>query len=127
MLLLHTELGNINENDILLAVASRAIVIGFNVVPDGSAIRLANEKGVSIREYQVIYKLIEDVEKALQGLLDPELTEVIVGEAEIREVFKISKVGRIAGCYMRSGEFRRKAKARLFVMVLSSMKEEYHL
>tara|TARA_Y100001968_G_scaffold43681_1_gene33801 strand:- start:275 stop:2056 length:1782 start_codon:yes stop_codon:yes gene_type:complete len=111
--LLHTELGNINENDILLAVASRAIVIGFNVVPDGSAIRLANEKGVSIREYQVIYKLIEDVEKALQGLLDPELTEVIVGEAEIREVFKISKVGRIAGCYMRSGEFRRKAKAKV--------------
>ena len=111
--LLHTELGNINENDILLAVASRAIVIGFNVSPDGSAIRLANEKGVSIREYQVIYKLIEDVEKALQGLLDPELTEVIVGEAEIREVFKISKVGRIAGCYMRSGEFRRKAKAKV--------------
>ena len=111
--LLHSELGNINENDVLLAIASRAIVIGFNVKPDASAQKLARSKGVSIREYQVIYRLVEDVDKALQGLLEPEEQEVVVGEAEVREVFKISKIGRIAGCYMRSGEFRRKALARV--------------
>ena len=111
--LLHAELGNINENDVLLAIASRAIVIGFNVRPDASAHKLARSKGVSIREYQIIYRLVEDVDKALQGLLEPEEREVIVGEAEVREVFKISKVGQIAGCYMRSGEFHRKALARV--------------
>ncbi len=111
--LLHSELGNINENDVLLAIASRAIVIGFNVKPDASAQKLARSKGVSIREYQVIYRLVEDVDKALQGLLEPEEQEVVVGEAEVREVFKISKIGQIAGCYMRSGEFRRKALARV--------------
>jgi len=111
--LLHTELGNINENDVLLAIASRAIVIGFNVRPDASAQKLARSKGVSIREYQVIYRLVEDVDKALQGLLEPEEQEVVVGEAEVREVFKISKIGQIAGCYMRSGEFRRRALARV--------------
>ena len=111
--LLHTELGNINENDVLLAIASRAIVIGFNVKPDASAQKLARSKGVSIREYQVIYRLVEDVDKALQGLLEPEEQEVVVGEAEVREVFKISKIGQIAGCYMRSGEFRRRALARV--------------
>ena len=111
--LLHTELGNINENDVLLAIASRAIVIGFNVKPDASAQKLARSKGVSIREYQVIYRLVEDVDKALQGLLEPEEQEVVVGEAEVREVFKISKIGQIAGCYMRSGEFRRKSLARV--------------
>jgi translation initiation factor IF-2 len=111
--LLHAELGNINENDVLLAIASRAIVIGFNVRPDTSAHKLARSKGVSIREYQIIYRLVEDVDKALQGLLEPEEREVVVGEAEVREVFKISKVGQIAGCYMRSGEFRRKALARV--------------
>ena len=111
--LLHAELGNINENDVLLAIASRAIVIGFNVNPDAAAHKLARSEGVSIREYQVIYRLVEDVDKALQGLLEPEEQEVVVGEAEVREVFKISKVGRIAGCYMRSGEFRRKALARV--------------
>ena len=111
--LLHSELGNINENDVLLAIASRAIVIGFNVKPDASAQKLARSKGVSIREYQVIYRLVEDVDKALQGLLAPEEQEVVVGEAEVREVFKISKIGQIAGCYMRSGEFRRKALARV--------------
>ncbi|MBO36340.1 MAG: translation initiation factor IF-2 [Anaerolineaceae bacterium] len=111
--LLHTELGNINENDVLLAIASRAIVIGFNVKPDTSAQKLARSKGVSIREYQVIYRLVEDVDKALQGLLEPEEQEVVVGEAEVREVFNISKIGQIAGCYMRSGEFRRRALARV--------------
>ncbi len=111
--LLHTELGNINENDVLLAIASRAIVIGFNVRSDASVQKLARSKGVSIREYQVIYRLVEDVDKALQGLLEPEEQEVVVGEAEVREVFNISKIGQIAGCYMRSGEFRRRALARV--------------
>ena len=111
--LLHAETGNISENDVLLAAASRAIVIGFNVKPDVAARNLASTEGVSIRQYQVIYRLVEDVEKALKGLLEPESREVVLGEADVRAVFKISKVGRIAGCYMREGEFRRKAHARV--------------
>jgi translation initiation factor IF-2 len=110
---LHAETGNISENDVLLAAASRAIVIGFNVKPDVAARNLASTEGVSIRQYQVIYRLVEDVEKALKGLLEPESREVVLGEADVRAVFKISKVGRIAGCYMREGEFRRKAHARV--------------
>jgi translation initiation factor IF-2 len=73
----------------------------------------AATEGVSIRQYEVIYRLVEDVEKALTGLLEPESREVVLGQAEVRAVFKISKVGRIAGCYMREGEFRRKARARV--------------
>ncbi len=110
---LHAETGNISENDVLLATASRAIVIGFNVQPDVAARSLASTEGVSIRQYDVIYRLVEDVEKALTGLLEPEYREAVLGEAEVRAVFKISKVGRIAGCYMRDGEFRRKARARV--------------
>lgn len=110
---LHSEAGNISENDVLLAAASRAIVIGFNVQPDAAARSLARTEGVSIRQYEVIYRLVEDVEKALNGLLEPESRESVLGEADVRAVFKISKVGRIAGCYMREGEFRRKARARV--------------
>ena len=111
--LLHAETGNVSENDVLLAAASHAIVIGFNVKPDAAARSLASTEGISIRQYEVIYRLVEDVDNALKGLLEPESREVVLGEAEVRAVFKISKVGRIAGCYMREGEFRRKARARV--------------
>ena len=111
--LLHAETGNISVNDVLLAAVSSAIVIGFNVKPDVAAHSLASTEGVSIRQYEVIYRLVEDVEKALTGLLEPESREVVLGEAEVRAVFKISKVGGIAGCHIREGEFRRKARARV--------------
>jgi translation initiation factor IF-2 len=112
--ILHAETGDIGDNDILLASASNAVVIGFNVQADHTARRLAEGEGVSIRLYDIIYRLTEDVEKALQGMLEPEEKESILGHAEVRAVFRISKVGNIAGCYVRDGEFRRNARIRVF-------------
>jgi translation initiation factor IF-2 len=111
--ILHTETGNIGENDIMLASASEAIVIGFNVQADGAARRLAESEGVSIRLYDIIYRLTEDIEKALKGMLAPEEVETVIGHAEVRQVFRISKVGNIAGCRVTDGEVRRNAKMRV--------------
>ena len=111
--ILHAEAGNIGENDVMLASASNAIVIGFNVQADAPARRLAEAEGVSIRLYDIIYRLFEDVEKALKGMLEPEYKEVVIGKAEVRAVFRISKIGNIAGCRVIEGEVRRNAKARL--------------
>ncbi|MGD0004875.1 MAG: translation initiation factor IF-2 [Anaerolineaceae bacterium] len=111
--ILYAETGNITENDINLASASKAIVVGFNVSADTAARRMAEVDGVSIRVYDIIYRLIEDIEKALKGMLTPEFNEVIVGRADILQVFRISKVGNIAGCRVTSGEIRRNGKARL--------------
>jgi translation initiation factor IF-2 len=111
--ILHAETGNISESDVMLAVASNAIVIGFNVQADSAARRLADSEGVSIRLYDIIYRLTEDIEKALQGMLEPEIREVTIGKAEIRAIFKISKVGKIAGCIVRDGEIRRNANIRV--------------
>ncbi len=111
--ILHAETGNIGENDIMLAAASKAIVIGFNVQADASARRLADTEGVSIRLYDIIYRLTEDVEKALTGMLDPEEVENVLGHAEVRAVFRISKTGKIAGCYVLDGEIRRNARIRV--------------
>jgi translation initiation factor IF-2 len=105
--------GNITESDVMLAVASKAVVLGFNVQPDGSAERLAETEGVSIRLYEIIYRLTEDIEKALKGMLEPEEKEVVIGKAEVRAVFRISKVGKIAGCIVRDGELRRNATIRV--------------
>lgn len=110
---LHAETGNISENDVMLAVASHAIVIGFNTTADSAARKLAEAEGVSIRLYSIIYRLIEDVEKALKGMLEPEYVEVILGLADVLAVFKITKVGAIAGCRVSKGEIRRNAKARV--------------
>jgi len=110
---LHAETGNISENDVMLATASHAIVIGFNVQADLAARRLAETEGVSIRLYNIIYRLTEDIEKALKGMLAPEIKEVVVGRAEVLAVFKISKVGNIAGCKVKEGELRRNGKVRL--------------
>jgi len=111
--ILHSETGNITDNDVLLAAASKAIVIGFNVQPDGSARRLADSEGVSIRLYDIIYRMTEDIEKALKGMLEPEFREVKFGHAEVMAVFKITKVGNIAGCRVRDGEIRRNGKIRV--------------
>jgi translation initiation factor IF-2 len=110
---LHTETGNIGENDVMLAAASKAVVIGFNVQADASARRLAESEGVSIRLYDIIYRLLEDVEKALKGMLEPEIQETIIGKAVVRAVFKISKIGNIAGCRVAEGEIRRNARIRV--------------
>lgn len=111
--ILHAEAGNIGENDVMLASASNAIVIGFNVHADAAARRLAESEGVSIRIYDIIYRLFEDVEKALKGMLEPEYKETVIGKAEVRAVFRISKIGNIAGCRVTEGEVRRNAKVRL--------------
>jgi translation initiation factor IF-2 len=111
--ILHAETGNIGENDVMLAAASKAVVIGFNVQPDAGARRLAEAEGVSIRIYDIIYRLTEDVEKALKGMLEPEEKETIIGHAEVRAVFHISKVGNIAGCRVTDGEIRRNARMRV--------------
>jgi translation initiation factor IF-2 len=129
--ILYAETGNITENDVSLAAASKAIVLGFNVSADVAARRKAEVEGVSIRVYDIIYRLIEDIEKALKGMLTPEFKEVILGRAEILQIFHISKVGNIAGCRVALGEIRRNAKARLvragqviFDGELSSLKHE---
>jgi len=111
--ILHAETGNIGESDIMLASASKAIVIGFNVEADSAAQRLADTEGVSIRLYNIIYRLTEDVEKALKGMLEPELKETVIGHAEVRAIFRISKVGNIAGCRVVDGELRRNAHIRV--------------
>jgi translation initiation factor IF-2 len=111
--ILHSGTGNIGENDVMLAAASRAIVIGFNVEADNAARRLAEKEGISIREYHIIYRLLEDIEKALKGLLEPEERLTTIGRAEVRATFKIPKLGAIAGCYVVEGEMRRNAEARV--------------
>ena len=111
---LHAETGNIGENDVMLASASKAIVIGFNVQADVAARRLADKEGISIRLYDIIYRMTEDIEKALKGMLEPEVTEKEIGRAEVLAVFPISKIGKIAGCRVREGVLRRNAKVRMY-------------
>lgn len=111
--ILHQATGNITESDVMLAVASGAIILGFSVGVDQAAQRMAEAEGVDIRIYNVIYNLIEDVQKALTGLLEPVYKEVITGHAEVRAVFKISKVGRVAGCQVLDGEIQRGAQVRI--------------
>jgi translation initiation factor IF-2 len=111
--ILHAETGNITENDVMLAAASKAVVIGFDVQADAPARRLAEAEGVSIRLYDIIYRMVEDIEKALKGMLEPEEMETVIGHAEVRAVFRISKIGNVAGCYVTEGELRRNAKVRV--------------
>jgi translation initiation factor IF-2 len=111
--ILHSGVGGINESDIMLAAASEAIIIGFNVRPSQAAQTLAEQEGVDVRTYQVIYKVTEDVTAALMGMLKPEYREVVLGQAEVRATFKASKVGTIAGCMVTNGIMQRGAKARV--------------
>jgi translation initiation factor IF-2 len=108
-----TGIGAISEGDIMLASASSAIVVGFNVRPNAEARSLAEREGVDVRTYRVIYKLTEDIQQALVGMLAPEHVEETIGEAEVRALFRISRLGVIAGCYVTNGVVRRNAQIRL--------------
>jgi len=108
----HRAVGAITANDITLAAATNATLIGFNVRPDRKIRELAEAEKVEIRTYEIIYKLIEDIEKAMKGMLKPEFEEVVTGEAEVRELFRAPKVGAIAGCFVRSGVITRGSKVR---------------
>ncbi|HJR81298.1 MAG TPA: translation initiation factor IF-2 [Anaerolineales bacterium] len=112
--ILYSETGNIGENDVMLASTSHAIIIGFNVQADVSARRLAEKEGVDIRLYEIIYRMTEDIEKALKGMLEPEVKEKVLGRAQVLAVFAASKFGKVAGCRVTDGELRRNAKVRLF-------------
>ena len=111
--ILYAETGNIGENDVMLASASSAIIIGFNVQADVPARRLAEKEGVSLRLYEIIYRMTEDIEKALKGMLEPETVEKIIGRAQVLAVFSASKLGKVAGCKVTDGELRRNARIRL--------------
>jgi len=111
--IIHTAVGAINESDITLAAASNAIVIGFNVRPDVNAKRAADSEKVEVRLHRVIYKAIEEIEAAMKGMLDPEFEEKIIGQAEVRQTFKVSKIGTIAGSYVTDGKITRDSGVRL--------------
>ncbi|HXW34140.1 MAG TPA: translation initiation factor IF-2 [Acidimicrobiales bacterium] len=108
----HRGVGGITEYDVTLAIASTATIIGFNVRPDRRARELAEDKDVEIRTYEVIYKLLEDIESAMVGMLAPEFEEIVTGEAEVRQVFRVPRVGAVAGCYVREGVITRGSKVR---------------
>jgi translation initiation factor IF-2 len=111
--IIHDGTGNVTESDIMLALASRAIVIGFNVEADPAARRMAEVEGVDIRPYDIIYKLVDDIEKALKGLLEPVYADVVIGHAEVRAIFRIPQRGKIAGVYVTDGQVTRNALARI--------------
>jgi len=111
--IIHSAVGGVTEGDVMLAAASNAIVIGFNVRPEHKAQNLAEKEGVDLRLYSIIYELADDVKKAMEGMLAPTLKETVLGRATVRETFRISKVGAIAGCYVTDGKILRTAKVRL--------------
>ena len=110
---IHGGVGAVNESDVSLAATSNAIIIGFNVRPDAMAKQLADQEGVDLRLYKVIYQAIEDVEAAMKGMLDPVFEEKVIGHAEVRQLFKASGVGTIAGSYVLDGIFQRNCKVRI--------------
>jgi translation initiation factor IF-2 len=111
--ILHRAVGGISESDVQLADASQAIIIGFRVAPEDRAISLADEKKIDIRRYDIIYQVTDEVKKAIEGMLVPEIKETHLGRASVRQVFKISKVGTVAGCFVTQGTIERSAKVRL--------------
>ena len=111
--IIHGGVGAITETDIMLASASNAIIIGFNVRPDVNARKAAEVEKIDLRLYRVIYDAIEDVKAAMTGLLEPEIKEVILGRVEVRKIFKASKLGTIAGCYVLEGKVTRDSGIRL--------------
>ncbi len=108
-----SSVGAISENDVTLASASNAIILGFNVRPMAAVKKIADQEGVEIRLYSIIYRIQEDIEAALKGMLEPELEEYVIGQAEVRDTFKVSKIGTIAGCYVTDGVIRRDSLVRL--------------
>jgi translation initiation factor IF-2 len=110
---IHSGVGGINESDVELADASKAVIIGFQVAPDEAARQMAEQRHVEIRQYRVIYEIFDDLKKALSGLLEPEIREKHHGRAEVRKVYKVSKIGNVAGCYVTEGHIQRGSKIRL--------------
>ena len=106
-------MGGVNESDVMLAAASDGLVLAFNVRPVGDARRIADQQGVEIRSYSVIYRAIEDLRAAMQGMLEPEEVESALGQAEVRQLFRASRVGTIAGSYVTEGQVRRGAQVRV--------------
>ena len=112
--MIHTGVGGITENDVNLAAASNAMVVGFNVRPSAEARQLAERQGIEIRQYRVIYELTQQIEQALVGMLSPVETEAVIGEVEVRALFRVSRLGTIAGCMVTSGVVRRGSNVRIF-------------
>jgi translation initiation factor IF-2 len=108
-----SDIGNVSESDVMLASASDAIIVAFGVEVDSAAKRRADSEGIEVRSYDIIYHLIEDVEQALEGLLEPVYEDRVIGTAEVRQVFQIPRAGKVAGSYIREGEVRRGADARV--------------
>jgi translation initiation factor IF-2 len=108
----HRAVGGITQNDVQLAATSNATIIGFNVRPDRQARELADAERVEIRAYEIIYQVLEDVENAMRGLLKPVFEEIVTGEAEVREIFRVPRIGAIAGCYVTNGQITRGSKVR---------------
>jgi translation initiation factor IF-2 len=111
--IIHTGVGAISESDVNLAVASSAVLIGFNVRADAGARKLIEVNDVDVRYYNIIYEAVDEIKAALGGMLPPEQRESIIGSVEIREVFRISKIGAVAGCYVRDGRITRESKVRV--------------
>jgi translation initiation factor IF-2 len=111
--LVYTAVGGISESDVNLAIASKAVIIGFNTRADAGARKLAENNGVDIRYYNIIYDAVDELKAAMSGMLTPEKKEEVIGTAEIRQVFRVSKIGAIAGCMVTSGVVRRTASLRL--------------
>lgn len=111
--IIHSGVGGINEGDAVLAEASGAIIIGFNVVPEDRIRQMAEAKGVDIRLYNIIYRITEDLKAAMIGMLEPETEEKVLGRLVVRNTFKVSNLGTIAGCYVTSGVIQKNAKLRL--------------
>lgn len=111
--IIHGAVGGITETDVTLAAASNAIILGFNVRPDANAKKLSAKENIDIRTYRIIYELIEDIQAAMEGMLDPEFKEVVTGSAEVRQMFKVPNVGVIAGCYITDGAINRNDKVRV--------------
>jgi translation initiation factor IF-2 len=109
----YSAVGGISESDINLAIASKAVVIGFNVRADGQARKVAEHNGIDLRYYNIIYDAVDELRAAMSGMLTPDKKEEVIGNAEIRQVFKVSKIGSIAGCMVTSGVVRRSARVRL--------------
>jgi len=111
--IIHSSTGTITETDVMLASASNAVIFGFNVRPDSRVTEIAEQEGVDIKLYDIIYNVIADVKAAMEGLLDPVFKEVVQGRAEIRDLFKITKIGTIAGCSVLDGKISRNANLRV--------------
>jgi translation initiation factor IF-2 len=111
--IIHTGSGSITESDVMLAIASQGIIIAFNTGTEGGAERIAQQEKVDVRRYSIIYNIIEDVEKALKGMLEPTFKEVVTGHAEVREIFRVARKNSIAGSYVRDGTITRADQARV--------------